>query len=98
MPGHPAERSRHTTVFVATCRNMNMGAFALALRGLDSRYLTGPVADQTGLRGAWDFDLKWTDARGLLAAGADGITLFDAVGRQLGLKLGPGKVPMPALV
>jgi uncharacterized protein (TIGR03435 family) len=44
--------------WVAACRNMTMEAFAEALRGLDSRYLTSPVADQTGLGGAWDFDLK----------------------------------------
>jgi len=86
------------TNWVATCRNVTMDAFAATLRGLDSRYLTGPVADQTNLTGAWDFDLKWTDKRGLSDAGADGITLFSAVDRQLGLKLEPGKVPMPVLV
>ncbi|HEX4137887.1 MAG TPA: TIGR03435 family protein [Bryobacteraceae bacterium] len=84
--------------WVAACRNMTMEAFAEALRGLDSRYLTSPVADQTGLGGAWDFDLKWTDKRGLPYADADGVTLFDAVDRQLGLKLATGKVPMPVLV
>ncbi len=83
---------------VATCRNMTMEAFSETLRGLDSRYLTSPVADQTGLGGAWDFDLKWTDKRSLPYAGADGVTLFDAVDRQLGLKLAKGKLPMPVLV
>jgi uncharacterized protein (TIGR03435 family) len=84
--------------WLAACRNMTMEAFAVTLRGLDSRYFTGPVADQTGLAGAWDFDLTWTDKRNLPYAGADGITIFDAVDRQLGLKLEPGKVPMPVLV
>jgi uncharacterized protein (TIGR03435 family) len=84
--------------WLATCRNMTMEAFAETLRGLDSRYLTSPVADQTGLGGAWDFDLKWTDKRSLSYAGADGVTLFDAVDRQLGLKLTTGKVPIPVLV
>jgi uncharacterized protein (TIGR03435 family) len=82
----------------ATCRNMTMEAFSKSLRGLDGRYVSGPVADQTGLGGAWDFDLSWTDKRNLSYAGADGVTLFDALDRQLGLKLVAGKVPMPVLV
>jgi uncharacterized protein (TIGR03435 family) len=84
--------------WMATCRNMTLGAFAEALRGLDSLYLTSPVADQSGLGGAWDFDLKWTDKRSLPYAGADGVTLFDAVDQQLGLKLATGKVPMQVLL
>jgi uncharacterized protein (TIGR03435 family) len=83
---------------VAACRNLTMEAFAVTLRGLDSRYFIGPVADQTGLAGAWDFDLTWTDKRNLPYAGEEGITIFDAVDKQLGLKLEPGKVPMPVLV
>ena len=84
--------------WTATCRNMTMQAFAETLRGLDARYLTSPVADQTSLAGAWDFDLAWTDKRSLPYAGAEGVTLFDAVDRQLGLKLATGRVPMPVLV
>ncbi len=58
------------------------------------------MLDSTGLKGAWDFDIKWTDqiAIQLNLAGAEGITVFDAVDKQLGLKLEPGKVPMPVLV
>ena len=82
----------------ATCRNITMEAFAGTLRGLDSHYVTGPVANQTGLQGAWDFDLKWTDIRMLSYSGADGVTLLDAVDRQLGLKLAAGKVRMRMLV
>ena len=83
---------------VVSCRNVTMEEFASALRGTAGGYLTGPVLDSTGLKGAWDFDLKWTDKRLLAPAGADGITIFDAVDRQLGLKLEPGKVPMRVLV
>ncbi len=84
--------------WAATCRNVTMPAFADTLRGLDSRYLASPVADKTGLGGAWDFDLTWTDKRTLSYAGADGVTLFAAIDRQLGLRLVPGRVPMPVLV
>jgi uncharacterized protein (TIGR03435 family) len=71
-----------------SCRNMTMEAFAQNLRGFGGAYLTGPVVDSTGLKGSWDFDLKWSPTRPMLAAaGADGITIFDAVDKQLGLKL-----------
>jgi uncharacterized protein (TIGR03435 family) len=82
---------------LVACRNMTMEALAPALRGLDGGYLTGPVLNQTGLMGAWDFDLTWNQKRPVLA-GDDGITIFDAVDKQLGLKLEPQKVPMPVLV
>lgn len=78
--------SGQRTNWVATCRNVSMEAFAAALHGLDGRYITGPVTDQTALPGAWDFDLKWTDKRALPDSGDDGVTLFYAVDRQLGLR------------
>ena len=84
--------------FVYSCHNVTMEEFAPQLHGLAFEYLTGPVLDSTGLKGGWDFDLKFT-LKGLLPiAGADGITVFDAVDKQLGLKLEPGKVPMPVIV
>jgi uncharacterized protein (TIGR03435 family) len=97
-PAHQQKGEGALPYWVATCRNMTMEAFAEILRGLDSRYLTSPLADQTGLKGSWDFDLKWTDKRYLPYAGADGVTLFDALDRQLGLKLAAGKVPMPVVI
>jgi len=57
-----------------------------------------PVADMTGLKGSWDFTLKWTDRRLLAAAGTEGITIFDAVEKQLGLKLEVQQIPMPVIV
>jgi uncharacterized protein (TIGR03435 family) len=83
---------------VAACHNITMEAFAPTLRRMAGEYLTGPVLDSTGLKGSWDFDLKWSLKSLLSLAGSDGITLFDAVDKQLGLKLEPGKVPMPVIV
>src|SRR5215831_7260351 len=83
---------------LVTCHNRTMEQFAQDLHNMAGGYLTDPVVDQTGLKGAWDFDLKWT-GRGLLAAaGADGISIFDAVDKQLGLKLEPQKVPLSVIV
>lgn len=83
---------------VASCHNMTMEALAQNLRGMANAYVTAPVVDQTGLKGTFDFELKWT-GRGLLAqAGADGISIFDAVDRQLGLKLEPKEIPAPVIL
>ncbi len=81
-----------------SCRSVSIGDFAAWLRAFANGYLNRPVLDSTGLQGAWDFDLRWTSKGMLVLAGADGISLFDAIDRQLGLKLEPGKVPMPVLM
>jgi uncharacterized protein (TIGR03435 family) len=56
------------------------------------------VVDSTGLKGAWDFDIKWTGRGQLQRAGADGISIFDAVDKQLGLKLDLQTAPRPVLI
>lgn len=86
--------------FSYSCHNMTMAAFAGELRNLGAAFFylgENLVVDQTGLQGAWDFDFKYTQ-RGRTASAADTITIFDAVDKQLGLKLEPGQAPMPVLV
>ncbi len=80
-----------------SCHNVTMEAFASGLRPFAEEYLSGPVVDRTGIPGNWDFDLQWTGKRGLGIDGVDGITLFDAVHQQLGLKLEPQTVPMAGI-
>jgi len=66
--------------------------------------LTGrPVADRTGLTGAFDFDLQWTNGPVAPAAGApappdDGPSIFGALQEQLGLRLEPGRAPFDVVV
>jgi uncharacterized protein (TIGR03435 family) len=82
---------------VVDCHSMSMDDLALNVRMMANAYITGSVLNKTGLDGKWDFTIKWT-ARGLLArAGPDGISIFDAVDKQLGLKLEAGKIPQPVL-
>lgn len=79
-----------------TCRNLTMEAFAPILRNMAGG--SQPVVDKTGLTGAWDFDITWTPQQLLGLAGADGIPVFEAVDKQLGLKLEEQKVPMAVIV
>ncbi len=62
-----------------------------------STYTAGNGLNKTGLDGKWDFSIKWTPTGLLARAGADGVSIFDAVDKQLGLKLEAGKVPIPVI-
>jgi uncharacterized protein (TIGR03435 family) len=87
--------------FSYTCRNVTMTRFEEGLGSMIGvqQYLFGaPVLDKTGLEGAWDFDFKYT-FRGFMAPQAtDAVTLFEAMEKQLGLKLEAVKAPMPVIV
>jgi uncharacterized protein (TIGR03435 family) len=58
--------------------------------------------DLTGLKGSYDFTIRWTSRGQLRAQQNDeanpGISFFEAVDKQLGLKLTADKRPMPAIV
>jgi uncharacterized protein (TIGR03435 family) len=83
---------------LVTCHNETMEKFAEDVHMMAGGYLTNPVVDSTGLKGAYDFDLKWT-GRGLLErAGSEGISIFDAVDKELGLKLTLETAPRPVLI
>ena len=81
------------------CRNMTMAAFARNLRNLGRDYLNGaPVVDQTGLKGTWDFDFKFSFRQTPIQTGSNKVTLNDAIEKQLGLKLEPVKIALPVIV
>ncbi len=87
-----------------TCHNMTMAAFAEGMRSMalaQPGVGNNPVLDQTGLTGSWDFTFKYTIPIRVLpgmAAAPETITFFDALDKQLGLKLDPVKVPVPVIV
>ena len=78
------------------CRNVTMEAFTPTLRAIAGG--TKLVVDKTGLEGAWDFDITLTPPGMLALAGAEGISAFDLVDKQLGLKLEEQKIPLPVIV
>jgi uncharacterized protein (TIGR03435 family) len=92
-----------------TCQNTTMAELAERLRGAAPGYITSPVVDQTRLPGAFDFAITWAPIQLITAAArsADpsvastpfgGLTLFEAVVKQLGLKLEAQKQPTPVMV
>lgn len=84
-----------------TCHNMTMDAFAnLLINQVSLNGVRSPVEDKTGLEGKWDFDYKTTLRIGLLSASqpTDNITIFDAIDKQLGLKLNSIQIPQDVLI
>ena len=80
------------------CQNVTMDQFAERLRDLAGDYLNKPVVNASVLNGAFDFDLHWYGVRVVGRPGSDGTTIFDALEKQLGLKLTLETAPRPALV
>lgn len=97
IPQTPAPDTVPSIVYV--CQNITMESFATRLRGMAGNgYLPNPVVDRTGLEGSWDFELHWTPRGALAPAGSDGVTVFSAIEKQLGLRLVSQSVPAPVLV
>ncbi len=78
------------------CRNTTMADFADQLRGLAPAYIDQPVIDETGLKGAYDFEVGWAPRR-RDPGGLPTVTIFDAVER-LGLRLEETKRPRTVIV
>ncbi len=81
---------------VLSCRHYTMEVLAKNLQ--DWGDLINPVVDSTGLQGSYDFEIKWTPQRSVSKAGTDAISIFDAVDKQLGLKLELQTAPRPVLI
>ncbi len=78
-----------------SCHAITMGSFVDFLHDVASPYVRQPAVDQTGLKGTWDFDIHWNYQP---PKGDDvGTTIFDAVDKQLGLKLEAGTAPLPVV-
>jgi uncharacterized protein (TIGR03435 family) len=93
------------------CTNTTMAQFAERLPGVAGSYVQPPIVDATGLTGAFDFQFYYTPKNALQNGGAaaagssaqastpvDELTLYEAVDKQLGLKLEERKHPVPVLV
>jgi uncharacterized protein (TIGR03435 family) len=57
-----------------------------------------PLVDETGLKGAWNFEFHYALPMGGPNASGGGNLISDAIDRQLGLKLEPRKVALPVVM
>ena len=96
------------------CKNTTMGELAENLQQFANAYIDHPIVDATGLQGGWDFLVGWTPKGMLQAAQApnpnqpagavgeasdpDGLSVFEAVEKKLGLKLVKQKRSIPVIV
>jgi uncharacterized protein (TIGR03435 family) len=95
--GDPSNLATIADIKVA-CHNLTSAAIANNLHQMAGGYFDHDVIDSTKLEGSWDFDLEWTPRAALAAKGASGISVFDAVEKQLGLKAELQNVALPSLV
>ena len=80
------------------CRATTMDAFAALLPLVGNAYVDHPVLNQTKLDGEFDFEFSWTVRALLGQAGPDGVSLFDALDKQLGLKLEAQTLPQAVVI
>jgi uncharacterized protein (TIGR03435 family) len=79
------------TSYSFTCRNITMEQFTKSIPSFGPGGLS--IIDQTGLKGAWDFDVAYT-----MLPARNGFDLEHDLDKQLGLKLTLGQSPQPVLI
>jgi uncharacterized protein (TIGR03435 family) len=98
-----------TTPMIAfTCTNTTMDDLAKNVAQWAGAYIDHPIVNTTGLQGGWNFTLMWTPRQALenrpanaepgAASDPGGISVFEAVEKQLGLKLEKGTHPLSVIV
>jgi uncharacterized protein (TIGR03435 family) len=110
-PGEPGCKSapnpgnQPQPYIVVDCVHMTMTEFARQARQMAGGYIIHQVLDLTGITGSYDFTIKWTGRARLIQLqnqndpnAEQPISFFDAVDKQLGLKLVAEKHAAPALV
>jgi len=108
-----APRLFTNTSLTVVCKNTSMADLADSLERMAGAYIDHPVVDATNLQGGWDFMIGWTAKAQLqpthpteagqgdqpgLAAEPNGITVFEATERELGLRLVKQKRRIPVIV
>lgn len=78
-----------------TCHGVHTKQLAEILQDVGPSYFKRPVQDQTGLTGAYDIDLVFSYNK---PGDNGGVSLPDAVTKQLGLKIESKPVPTPVVI
>jgi uncharacterized protein (TIGR03435 family) len=90
------------------CENTTMAQFAERLPGVAAAYIHPPLLDLTEIKGAYDFRVYWTPKGALqkpkegdaaqASTPVDEATVFEAIDKQLGLKLVEERHAVPVTV
>jgi uncharacterized protein (TIGR03435 family) len=80
------------------CHHVSMANLAERLPLAAPAYFNKPVVDRTGLKGVYDFTLRWLP-RAQLPPGSDGnaLSAYNSIEKQLGVKVENQTAPMPVL-
>jgi uncharacterized protein (TIGR03435 family) len=98
-PGYPAcERGDSDDQPDVDCTSITMANLVKYLSFVAQDYIDSPVVNETGMKGTYALKLAWTPRRLIETSGARGVTIFDALTKQTGLKLEPRKLPAPVIV
>jgi uncharacterized protein (TIGR03435 family) len=112
QPDAPKNKNANTALGrLVTCQNVSMAQLAELLPVIAPGYLHTDVVDTTGLEGGYDFTFSFSPIGAVQQARqavqgdkaepddpSGAITLFDAMTKQLGLKLELQKRPTPVLI
>ena len=79
------------------CKGVTMADLARAMQVFAPLYADREVVDLTGIEGTYDVQLKWM-GRFVPNQDVEGVTMPDALDKQLGLKLEGRKLPVSVLV
>ena len=93
--GDPDAKGLSSIEAGSLCVNMTLSSLAEMLPEMAGAYIDRMVVNQTGLEDRYDFKLFWV---GRAAIDQGGLTVFEAIEKQLGLKLEARKIPMPVTV
>lgn len=77
------------------------GVTTRTLATILSSYLSRPVADETGLKGLYDFEIAWTERADQVTSEPSepgGVSAITAVRDQLGLRLTPKRLAVETIV
>lgn len=93
--GDPDAKGLSSIEAGSLCVNMTLSNLADMLPEMAGAYIDRMVVNQTGLEDRYDFRLYWV---GRANIDQGGLTVFEAIEKQLGLKLEARKMPMPVTV
>jgi uncharacterized protein (TIGR03435 family) len=102
-PADPSAGPPAPPTLAFKCTNMTMAALADYMHNmpLAQQFIgANPLVDETGLKGAWNFEFHYGlpfNLNGQASPGG-GNLIVDAIDKQLGLKLEARKLPLPVIV